>query len=1114
MRTHAAAALFVTATALAVLAMPAGAVPIIVNADTTISSNATGDDGATGLDDAVGFLGGGAVIWDNTNVDVSILTGFTFTGGVGGLGGPDVASNGGNQGGWGGAGFLMPDFGGTVTASGIFVYGGSGGNGSDGDAGGASDTTGGDGGTGGYGINAFNDALQVTLTNTIVTGASGGTGGAAGDAGGDAGDDTQGGAGGYGGIGIAIQGLGSTISISGSSVITGGNGGAGGTSLPNATNASGGAGGEGIYDIGTNTIITIGVGSTVQGGDGGAAGTGGSDGSAGADASGVWLQGAGASLTNYGTILGSDSGVQAALQIVEDTSLIDNHGAIGATTGHLGTSIVISGSSTLGILHNRTAGLIAASGPANGAIEIGVPATVTEFVNEGTIIGGSGGYGVLVQGSIGSFTNSGTIQAGNAAGLLILNAGMADVIDNTGGIITNSSINNAAVSIAVDVGAPGILLKGGQIANTGGSLAIIAASQTGNVGIESVAIDGAILFLAADETLNVEGSTLDGDITFATGTNNLNFLSGGTTTLLSNTQFIETNFFSLLEGSSVVSNAVQSDANSSIGQLTTIVNSALTLNEDFWADDEVLNQGTIAIASGKTLTSNVVTGDGTYAFGIADAATVGKIEAQGTGSSIDFTGATFQIVLENPSDNFVAGTNFLLAEDLNGNDIIGVTNGTALLDNSALLTFILYRGDASQIGLTGDLLFAQIGQLLLADIASHGDDPNAIALGAALDVIGLDGNTALDDLMLDLALLGTDAEINAVLDSLLPETDGVAYDIATDAGDQVLDVASRRLDGLRGTSIAALEYKVAGGSNVGLRSGFARTGVEIWGQAFGRIVNQRRHDYNDGYDADGYGFAVGADTPFDGGRSLIGAAFAYGQTGADGNTINRTETDVDSSQIVLYGDHVFDSRTYAKGMLGYGWHQNDIARHDVGGPLGPTVTASYDAWQFTARTEAGRPYKGGANLTLVPHLSANYAYYSPDDYRETDPSAGDAIPAIGGLGLDVKTKSLQSFRLGLGVLARWDVELGGNALLQPELRLNYRRELIGDRFETTSEFIGAPGLASFQTLGVDPPRNILDLGVGALLATAGGVDIRANYDLELKQDYTAHGGYVRASVAF
>ena len=125
MRTRSIAALFAAQIAFGILPLPANAAPILVNTSGPIASNATGDDGATGLNNAVGFPGGFAVLWNNTNVDVTILSGYTFTGGTGGLGGPDAANNGGNQGGQGGAGFLMPDFGGTVTATGIFVYGGN-----------------------------------------------------------------------------------------------------------------------------------------------------------------------------------------------------------------------------------------------------------------------------------------------------------------------------------------------------------------------------------------------------------------------------------------------------------------------------------------------------------------------------------------------------------------------------------------------------------------------------------------------------------------------------------------------------------------------------------------------------------------------------------------------------------------------------------------------------------------------------------------------------------------------------------------------------------------------------------------------------------------------------
>jgi outer membrane autotransporter protein len=1081
-----------------VLAAPARAV-ISISGDTTVNTDASGDPGGATPDDDVGGTGGAAVIWQVPDADVLFNSGFTFTGGVGGDGGFDAANDGGNLGGAGGNGFHIWQDGGTATASGIFVYGGSGGSGSNGGTGGANDTGGGAGGAGGLGIYGDGLGIQITLTDSTVEGGVGGSGGSAGDAAGDASDAAAAGDAADGGMGIVLNGTTDAVVSLTNTTVSGGAGGEGGVSLANATNAHGGDGGAGIVDLGASTLFTLGAGSVVQGGDGGAVGVGGAGGNAGIDGVGVSLQGVGASLINHGAILGSDADAPAALFVGGDTALIDNYGTIGATSNHAGYAVYAS-ADLLATFHNRPGALVQSTATYATMVTY---SSITSFINEGSIINSGGAVGLSLQGGVGSFVNSGTIQSNNSSAIDIANAAVANLIDNTGGLITNSGGSNAAVTITTDLGAGGITFQGGEIANTGGFAAIrVFASQTATIALDDVTINGGVLFDNDAETLNVSGATIDGDVEFAGGVNNLNFLSGGTTTLLADAQFLNADFFSLLAGADVVSNAEQSDANSSIGQLTTIVGATLTLNEDFWADEEVLNQGAIEIAAGKVLTTNVLSGAGHYVFGVTDEATLAKIEGQGTGSLLDFADATFEIKLTDPSSMLVAGTNLLVAEDLQDNAVQGLSDGALADDNSALLSFLLYRGDAPEIGLTSDLLFVQVQLALLADIASHGDDPNAVALGGALDIIGLDGDADLDDLMLALAQLPTDADINEVLDSLLPETDGVAYDIATDAGDQVLDVASRRLDALRGVNVAAREYKLASAAPVGPGSGGAAR--YFWAQAFGRAVDQSKHDFDDGYDAGSYGFALGADTTLSGGKAQLGLAASYASTDADGNGVNRTDTTVDSYQLTLYGDRVFADGIYAKGLLAYGWHQNDIVRHDVGGVPANNASGAYDASQLSARVELGRAFAAGRRLTLIPHLTLSYATYDPDGYTET---------GVGGLGLTVVGDSLESLRVGAGLLARWDFALDGGGRLQPELRLSYRNELARDRFETTSEFLGAPGVA-FRTQGVEPPADILNLGLGALLATAGGVDLRASYDLELKEDYVAHGGYVRASLPF
>jgi outer membrane autotransporter protein len=705
---------------------------------------------------------------------------------------------------------------------------------------------------------------------------------------------------------------------------------------------------------------------------------------------------------------------------------------------------------------------------------------------------------VNINGTIGSFTNSGLIESKSTYALRLNSQTAPDLIVNTGGTLL--SPGGSAVHIGIDLGVAGVTIEGGTLQ---GNLAmIVLAPQTGAITVKNAALEGGIEFSFSEETLNISGSSLNGDIVFTDTDNNLNFEQGGTTTIAAGTEFINTTFFSLLGGANVVSNSEQSAANSDILKLTVVANADLVLNQNFWVDDAVFSQGLIEIAAGKTLSANEFSGDGAYVFDVTDESTVAKIEAHGAFSKVDLTGATIEVKLTNPSTMFASGTNLLLGEDLNGNDVLGVASGAAAADNSALLNFLLYRGDAPEIGLTSDLLFAQVQLALLADIAGEGDDPNSIALGAALDAIGLDGDADIDDLMLALALLPTNEDINEVLDSLLPETDGIAYDIATDMGGQALDVASKRLDTLLAARLAN-EYRLASLAPIALRGSMNEGASRFWAQAFGRAVDQDRHSYNTGYDATSYGFAFGADTNLDKATAL-GAAFSYTSTDANGNGLNQTDTDVDSYQLTLYGDHLFDNATYAKGLLAYGWHANDIARHDVGGIPGNTATGSYDADHITARAELGRAYKGGDTLTLIPRVHVNAAWYSPDGYSEQ---------GVGGLGLTVAPDDLTSVRLGVGVLARWDITLSGEELFQPELRLDYRRDLTRERFETTSVFLGAPGI-TFRTQGVEPAADILNLGVGALLATAGGVDLRASYDVELKEDYTAHAGYLRASIPF
>jgi outer membrane autotransporter protein len=1078
-------------------AAPASAATIFAGADTTITTGATGDDGADGALNFGGEDGLNAVQWTAANVDVILNSGLTFTGGNGGAGGADSANDGGNDGGWGGFGLFMTNGGATVTGSGVFVFGGNGGAGSNGSPGGAADTGGGLGGRGREGILATGSGVIINLTNATIPGGTGGNGGNAGDVAGDAADNAQGGNGGSGGDGLELMsGAAGAVVTLNNVMLTGGNGGAGGASLANATNADGGTGGTGLYVNGAvDVVITLGAGTTVTGGAGGAAGTGGTGGASTAGF-GVHL-GLNSSLTSHGTILGG-GGSRAALFIGLNANLVDNYGVIGSAASHPSAAITID--NDLATLHNRASGLIQSTGP-EATIDFGTNAAddMIDFINEGTIANAGAGDTFQIVGSISNFKNSGTMSAVSGSVLDFWND-TPDVIDNTGGVIQNNSATSPTIDIGNDAGADGITFKGGLVENNSGAVSALAlqiAGQSGAITFDAIQFEDRVALLGDGQTLNVTHSEFFDGIQFGGGSNILNFTGPGLTR--GGSLSAPGTIAMTVGGGSQVTWAgfvttLQVDAGSILG---------INQGSAILVSGAVVNDGEIGFADTGKILVNTLSGPGHYRILLFSGAT--NIGTIGAGSLLNFSGATFEIDASLADETlFADGSNIVLAEDSNGNAIAGVTNGALLMDNSALLDFHLYRGDAPEVGLSANLLVAQVAIALLADIAALGDDPNAIALGAALDQIGLDGDADLDDLMLALAQLPTNEDINATLDALLPETDGIAYDIATDLGDQALDVASKRLDTLLADRLDG-SYRVASIAPLALRGSVSdsRAGGRFWMQAFGRAVDQSQHSYNTGYDAGSYGVAVGADTNVDKATAL-GAAFSYTSTDAGGNGVNLTDTKVDSYQLTLYGDHLFDNALYAKGLLAYGWHANDIIRHDVGGIPGNTATGSYDADHVAARVELGRAYRGGDALTLVPRVHLNAAWYSPDGYAEQ---------GVGGLGLVVGPEDLTSLRLGLGLLARWDIALSGGELFRPELRIDYRRDLTQPRFETAAEFLGAPGIV-FRTQGVEPAADILNLGVGALLATAGGVDLRASYDLELKDDYTAHAGYVRASIPF
>jgi outer membrane autotransporter protein len=150
----------------------------------------------------------------------------------------------------------------------------------------------------------------------------------------------------------------------------------------------------------------------------------------------------------------------------------------------------------------------------------------------------------------------------------------------------------------------------------------------------------------------------------------------------------------------------------------------------------------------------------------------------------------------------------------------------------------------------------------------------------------------------------------------------------------------------------------------------------------------------------------------------------------------------------------------------------------------------------------GRDYQAGAT-TLTPHVLAAYTHYSAEDYIEE---------GAGGANLDVASDTMDILEFGVGLTAGWEHKTEGGGVLKPELRAEYRYDVIGDSIATSSRFTG--GGAAFKTEGFDPAQHRFNIGTGLTYTTPGNWELKAAYDYELKEDFSAHSGLLKASYKF
>jgi outer membrane autotransporter protein len=333
-----------------------------------------------------------------------------------------------------------------------------------------------------------------------------------------------------------------------------------------------------------------------------------------------------------------------------------------------------------------------------------------------------------------------------------------------------------------------------------------------------------------------------------------------------------------------------------------------------------------------------------------------------------------------------------------------------------------------------------------------------------------------------------DAAVQKAAEQLKPEANNAGYQAVVSATDKVFGLIGQHLENL---NIAQL------GGKSGVATGEQATSSGIWFQTFGFRGDQDKRKGVDGYDADAFGFAAGADTLVGDGNTRVGAAISYGNSDVSGKGVTSSNRlDIDSYQATLYGTRLMDG-WYLNGAVGLGRHEYDSRRVIINN----TVSGSHEAWQYTAKVDAGKPISIGKS-SLIPVASLAYSRLDENGYTEHGEGA-----------LRISGRDTDSLRSGLGVKAVVPLEIG-SLKSGIELRALWQHEFANTDQDTTARF--AAGGSTFRTSAVSQERDSANLGISYRIVGNNTLkqSLLLSYDAEIRNQYLGQTALLQARFDF
>ncbi len=639
--------------------------------------------------------------------------------------------------------------------------------------------------------------------------------------------------------------------------------------------------------------------------------------------------------------------------------------------------------------------------------------------------------------------------------------GVVNVI-GTGGTTFDSQIGTAGAGLGLFTVGTGstATLKADLFTDSTNNAATAGIDVDGTLALNTTGVQVDVLEDAGnidiDGTLSVSGTTNNATIDAAAGTLSIDgTLTTGIATAAATTT---------LSGNTLVSIGAASNSTVNIGNQIVLGDSATFGRAGGTNTFNAINNGTIDLDTANGIINaggNTVTLVGTNNFTI------------GTDSAALTNG---QVI------NFIGNAN--AASDFDG--ALSAASPTAVFLDTALVNLVDNASSNTALSATANILDANTVIGTNFGGAAKALTDSAVVTGGLLTQRG------------NLLAATSATSARSIAEGLAPTVDGAAQ-----VG--VVSTVTNSSLGITGERMASLRQD----DGTGMAAGNMTHGLQLWAKAFGSTGDQDARDGVSGYDVDGYGVTVGMDTQTLAEDWVWGLAFTYADTEVDSDNVNRTNTEIDTYQIALYGDYTWDSATYINGQIGYAMNSGDQTRSNIVANVAGTTTtgsADVDSDVFFARLETGRDFDMDNGFTLTPIAMLNFQHIDTDNYSETCAAASTACL------VNVDTDNMQILEAGLGAEASYLHQNADGSFLKPKLHASYRYDFIGDEVESTSNY---SGLATrFTTEGFDAQQSTFNVGAGLEFYTTANWDFSVNYDYEIKEDYDGHNGYVRAAYKF